>query len=47
MDKKNKSSRGPGVCLPWEEKIKDFPEIQGDKDLVKKVLNELEKEAQS
>ena len=27
----------PGVCIPWEEKKADFPVIQGDVDLVKKM----------
>jgi uroporphyrinogen-III decarboxylase len=27
----------PGVCFPWEEKAKELPEIAGDKDLVRKV----------
>ena len=27
----------PGVCIPWEEKLKELPEIPGDKDLVQSV----------
>ena len=27
----------PGVCLAWEEKAKELPEITGDKELVRKV----------
>jgi uroporphyrinogen-III decarboxylase len=27
----------PGVCLPWEDKAKELPEITGDQDLVRKV----------
>ncbi len=27
----------PGVCVPWEEKVKEFPQICGDAELVKKV----------
>ena len=30
----------PGVCVPWEEKLKDFTEIAGDAEMVK---NEWEK----
>lgn len=32
----------PGVCLPWQEKAKELPEITGDKDLVRKVWNDIE-----
>ena len=27
----------PGVCIPWEEKVKELKEIQADKELVQKV----------
>jgi uroporphyrinogen-III decarboxylase len=27
----------PGVCLPWQEKSKELPEITGDRDLVRRV----------
>ena len=39
MDKsKNEQSKiKPGVCFPWEEKLKELTEIKGDKELVKKV----------
>jgi hypothetical protein len=29
--------REPGVCVPWDEKIKELPEITGDKALVEEV----------
>ena len=32
----------PGVCLPWEEKLKELPEVTGDRDLVRKVWNDIE-----
>jgi len=32
----------PGVCFPWEEKVKELPEITGDRDLVRKVWNDIE-----
>ena len=37
MAKHEKTERKPGVCVPWEEKLKELPEIKGDKDLVKKI----------
>jgi uroporphyrinogen-III decarboxylase len=27
----------PGVCIPWEQKVKELPEITGDKDLVRRI----------
>ena len=27
----------PGVCIPWEDKRKELPEIKGDEDLVRNV----------
>ena len=32
----------PGVCIPWEEKVKELPPIQGDKDLVKAVWENID-----
>ncbi|MCK4959997.1 MAG: hypothetical protein KAT00_11370 [Planctomycetes bacterium] len=29
--------RPPGVCVPWQEKAKEFREIHGDAELVRKV----------
>jgi hypothetical protein len=30
----------PGVCIPWEEKLKELPEIVGDASLVRRVWEE-------
>jgi hypothetical protein len=27
----------PGVCFPWEDKVKELPEITGDKALVRRI----------
>jgi len=32
----------PGICIPWEEKFKELPEISGDKKLVQHVWEEIE-----
>lgn len=32
----------PGVCLPWEEKVKELPEITGDRELIRKIWNDIE-----
>jgi len=30
-------TRKPGVCVPWEEKVKEFPALSGDPELVKRI----------
>jgi uroporphyrinogen-III decarboxylase len=32
----------PGICVPWEEKLKELPEISGDRELVKAVWENVE-----
>jgi len=32
----------PGVCIPWEQKVKELPEICGDKELVQKVWEDID-----
>lgn len=32
----------PGVCIPWEEKLKELPGISGDKELVQRVWENIE-----
>jgi hypothetical protein len=34
--------RPPGVCIPWEEKLKELPPIQGDAELAKKVWQDVD-----
>ena len=34
--------RAPGVCSPWEEKLKELPEIPGDKQLAQKVWEDID-----
>jgi len=42
MTKQKESKRKPGVCIPWEEKLKELPEISGDKELIKKVWEDID-----
>ena len=35
--KPDQPKRPPGVCIPWQEKLKELPEITGDKALVKRI----------
>jgi len=32
----------PGVCIPWEEKIRELPDISGDKDLVQHIWEDID-----
>jgi uroporphyrinogen-III decarboxylase len=32
----------PGVCYPWEEKVRTLPEITGDQDLVRRVWEDID-----
>ena len=34
--------RPPGTCVPWEQKSKDLPELQGDVDLTKTIWENLD-----
>ncbi|NSW76601.1 MAG: hypothetical protein HPY68_07475 [Candidatus Atribacteria bacterium] len=40
MEERN--PRKPGVCFPWEEKIKELPKLSGDPELVRKVWEEID-----
>ena len=32
----------PGVCLPWDEKLKELPELSGDKELLRKIWQDID-----
>jgi uroporphyrinogen-III decarboxylase len=32
----------PGVCFPWEERVKELPEITGSPELIKKVWQDID-----
>ncbi len=43
MSQENKTSGpAPGVCLPWEDKLKELPKISGDEAIVKQVWEDLD-----
>ena len=42
MPEKKEHRLEPGVCIPWERKIKELPEISGDKELVRKVWEDID-----
>jgi hypothetical protein len=42
MDGQPQPTIKPGVCIPWGEKVKEFPEIRGDEELVRRVWEEID-----
>jgi hypothetical protein len=42
MNEQETPKRDPGVCIPWEEKLKELPEMTGDKDLVKRTWEDID-----
>ena len=42
MEQKHETKREPGVCIPWEEKLKELPEIKGDPKLVERVWEDVD-----
>ncbi|MBN1422612.1 MAG: hypothetical protein JXP34_27795 [Planctomycetes bacterium] len=42
MAEKKGPKRRPGVCIPWEEKRKEFPSIKGDEAIVKRVWEDID-----
>lgn len=37
MAEARETKRKPGVCVPWEEKMKELPQIKGDPEVLKKI----------
>ena len=42
MSEKLKLKIKAGVCIPWEQKLRELPEISGDKQLVRKVWEDID-----
>ena len=42
MSQQDHPKRDPGVCVPWEEKLEELPEISGDAGLVKQVWEDID-----
>jgi len=42
MSDQPQPKKKPGVCIPWEEKAKELPEITGDAELVRRVWEEVD-----
>ncbi len=42
MDQPTETHREPGVCIPWQEKLKELPEIPGDAALCQQVWEDVD-----
>ena len=42
MSEQETPKRSPGVCVPWDEKLKDLPAIPGDEELVRRVWEDID-----
>ena len=42
MADQQKPAIAPGVCQSWDEKKKELPEIQGDKEMVQRVWEDID-----
>jgi len=42
MIEKSDQKRPPGSCIPWQEKMKELPEITGDKELAKQMWENID-----
>jgi hypothetical protein len=42
MTKKQKPKSEPGTCIPWEQKLKEIPEISGDESLLQNVWEDID-----
>jgi hypothetical protein len=42
MAEPTKAVKKPGVCIPWEERIQEYPKIMGDPDIVRKAWEDMD-----
>ena len=42
MSKEPEPKPRPGVCIPWERKVKELPRISADEQLVRKVWEDID-----
>jgi len=41
-EQQKEQKRKPGVCVPWEEKLKEYRRIQGDKELIRRIHEQVD-----
>ena len=42
MTEEPKPKIAPGVCIPWEEKVQELPPMRGDRQIVRRVWEEID-----
>ena len=42
MSVQERPTKKPGVCIDWQEKLKELPRISGDEELFKKVWEDVD-----
>jgi hypothetical protein len=42
MSERQEPKIKPGVCIPWEQKLKELPEISGDEQLFREVWEDID-----
>jgi uroporphyrinogen-III decarboxylase len=42
LTKRSVTGCAPGVCMPWDEKRKELPELSGDQDLLKRIWENID-----
>jgi len=42
MPAPEKQAIKPGVCIPWEERVKEYKQITGDPKIVQKAWEEID-----
>lgn len=42
MAEREKKPKKAGVCIPWEERVKEYPKLTGDPEIVKKVWQDVD-----
>jgi hypothetical protein len=42
MPDQPQTTKKPGACIPWEEKVKELPPIRGDEQIVKRVWEDVD-----
>jgi len=41
-EEKTETKKKPGVCIPWEEKLRELPQICGDEQLMRQVWEDVD-----
>jgi len=42
MEQKKEQKIKPGICIPWEEKRKEFEKITGDEQLIRRIWEDID-----